>query len=358
MFDLTPPVRVKGPFGDSLIRIGDHFESCQIYMGDGVEPSDFVTMWAMECDAICHGRRNSGILATQIERDCDGRWGCVAGWLVLRQKDEILVFDGASIGFREGSATFGKKAKDWWRCVRFTKRMKAAAVWKRVPFSEFRDWCKRIRALSSAMESTGELIEDEARTRTCNRRKVLAILGKVNGGRELQARFPNDFMERMHFVSRGFRRREYEMGGEAGSHDFGRKLYPGRNDEMLRWWMHRQFSQGAAVIVFLKPHGAVDNGVSVGFVRRSDAETADLHAMVERSRIASKAVDCIALSAMRLPNGFASASDAISPVREFKRLLRSVHEVVLGVCDGTSWAAFKIADSLAVDGFRQVGVRH
>ena len=341
MFDIWPPVKVKGKYGNSIIRVGNYHESCQTYMDDGVAPEDFVRLWLSESIEICRGRRKRGILATQIERNHEGKLGCVAGWLIFRIGDSIAIRDGASIGFKECARTFDLPPKDWWRCIRANKQ-RLDHAWKKVSGAAFRDWCGHLQTLANAMKDTNELVEDELQMKIRNRRNMSLNLNKISGGPELQTRFPADLMDQIRFVCKGVRRHEHKIAGAAGAYDFTKKLYPERNEEMLAWWMRWQFSRGAAAIVILNPNGALESGVPVHIVHGRDITGADISCFSTRARIAAKAIDRVAFSAMQLPDRLASVKDAVCPLHQFKRLLKSAAEVILGVCDGTAWATFPL----------------
>ena len=337
-----PPIKVIGKYGDSVIRVNDCYESCQMYMDDGVSPVDFLRLWKMESSAICSGRRKRGILATQIVRNHEGKWGCVVGWLVYRVNDYIAICDAATIGFKESEGTFDLAPKDWWKCVR-AKSQRLDHVWK-VPIASFLAWNDRIHGLISATVCTHDLIQEERMTRLRNGRIVERVLHGIKGGEELYRRFPSDYMSRLSLITNAIRKRCYNIGGSAGVHEFDEDLYPKRNVDMLKWWMKNQIaSSGATTVAFLNHVDCRNNHVAISMISPTVGDAARFSEMLKSAKILSQGIDYVAFATRQSLNGCVhKCMPMIMTRRDFRLLLDSATSVLLGICNGTAWATFSL----------------
>ena len=353
MFDLWPPVKVIGKYGDSVIRVNDCYESCQMYMDDGVSPVDFLRLWKMESSAICSGRRKRGILATQIERNQEGKWGCVAGWLVFRIDDHIAIYDGASIGFKESGKTFGVIPKDWWRYIR-VKRQRLDHAWKKVSVAAFKVWNDRIATLLSATVSTYELNEEECKTKSRNMRIVERAMYEIQGGREIFRLFPSDYMDRMLLIEKTLGHGSCDMGGPAGVHEFDKQLSLCRNVDMLAGWAKRLLtSLGGGALIFLNHINNDRKHVMVSVFRPNVDDEVRLLEILKCVRVLLQGIDYVAFVATTIPDGCRDECLSITmTIPRFRCLLGAATNVLLGICNGTAWATFSLVkQSLQVEPF-------
>ena len=170
-------------------------------MGEGVEPVDFIKLWGWETNAICRGKRQRGILPTQIERNNVGRWGCTAGWLLFRIGDEIMIWDAATIGFKECRRTFDLSPMNWWKCVPVGQQ-RLKSVWRKTTVASLMAWYDRVLTLQLATVSTHELAYEESKTRMRNKQIVTRALHRFQGGRDLCSIFPVNYIGRMNLIGK------------------------------------------------------------------------------------------------------------------------------------------------------------
>ena len=337
MFDLTPPVCVSKCYGFSVIRIGRHFESCQIYMDNGIPPRDFVRCWLAESACLCDGARRLGLLATQIEHDVKGRLGCVAGWMLLVDGDDVVVHD-ATMGFKECERTFEHAPEDWWRCIK-TNKSWFKSGW-RMKLKDLKAWNERIHVLFDAIVCTHQLIEEERNVVAGNKRLVAAALDAVHGGKDLRLAFPRDYVKIMRFIGSSVLTDSCGLGGWAGVHPFESEVEPRRSVQELVSWIRGQCVMECELLTLLRK--IPSDGIALDVVRVEDVDEGVLMNMINEARLPFRAVDLVAFIA-RDPLGKGSHLRHGRCARDMLGyLLENAANVILGVCNGTAWATFPI----------------
>ena len=336
MFDLTPPVFVSKCYGNSIIRIGSHFESCQIYKDKAMSPCDFVKLWLGESSSLCRHMRKLGLLATQVERDEKGRLGCIAGWILLVDDDIVVVHD-ATIGLKEFEYTFEYPPDEWWRCIK-ANRSWLRSDW-RMSLKDLIAWNEILNALSHSMVFTKQLIEEERRAVSTNRRLVGTTLSVIQGGSDLYAIFPRDYMKRMRFIGSSVYTDFCGLGGWAGVQSFRSEVAPCRSVRALSLWVRSQTSIGNGTLVFLRQVSG--EGIYCSHVRVKDANEEVLQQMVDDVKLPFQAVDVVAFLTRGNFRGSFSGSGRITK-DSFGELLGRATNVILGVCNGTAWVTFPV----------------
>lgn len=104
------------------------------------------------------GRRRRGVLPTQIDRDRKGRLGCVAGWVMVRGKEGVLLHDCANFPLEEQTQTrmFKTSPENWWRCIRAEHWKGTCGVFVVSPAS-LGLWAERLFTLLHAVDATVDL---------------------------------------------------------------------------------------------------------------------------------------------------------------------------------------------------------
>ena len=226
MFDLSPPIQARGRSGISILRIDDYVESCQIWLSKGTSALDMISLWAHECEAICSGRRRRGVLPTQIDVNGDGNRGCLAGFLLFRSANDILIVDGASTGFSESLKTFSVPPDKWWKCIICSKG-RLATFWKKVPVEALEAWRHRLLISLSAVDASLDNMRYENGIRLKNRRLLELFLKEIPGGMALHSKLPPNFIKKFSFIKKAKYGAEYMEVGDAAIHDFSEQWSAG-----------------------------------------------------------------------------------------------------------------------------------
>ena len=337
MFDLTPPVNVCGGYGNSIIRVESVYESCLIFLVGGVSVSSLLGLRLQESDAVIRGVRRKGILPTQIDKDNEGHLGCVAGWIILRSDDNILIVDGASIGFGESAKTFAMKPENWWKCINDNEKRRRSA-WKMTSIDAFRNWSERVYALIHSIEATEDLLSDMRRVGRSNRRVLEKAFCMALCGDKLRSRLPSNVVNLLRFVDGGKGgTANCKIGGRIESYDLKEAITPSRNQRILLWWVGHVASMGCKSVVFLP---SVDCASSATMIN-CDAPIAesDVNDILSRTRLTSPGVDHVAF-ASTATYSWGKNDDARCqiPCECVDEMLVGLQSVILGVCNGTAWA--------------------
>lgn len=342
MFDISFPAMVKGGMGNSVICANGKHESCQIFIPNGFECLDLVRRWLAEASAVSQGRRRRGVLPTQIGRNRDGRFGCVAGWVMVRDKKGVHLYDCANCHFegRVQARMFENSPENWWRCIRAGTRKGDGGVFVISP-SSLGAWAERLVTLLHAIDATVDLLDYKQSVKNRNAELVSADLRGMPGGADLFAVFPSDFVDRMLFVMNS----KHSADGIAddvfaGDSEFDMGSYPKRSKETLIRWIKREFRRNNSV-VFLVPQD--QKGVTVVSLKQDEDIGAKLSVAIKVAQIKNKTLDCVLFSTKSiLPKLMLKSGPTHLTQEEFRQLLMGGESVLMGVSQGESWVELPI----------------
>lgn len=341
MFDISIPLMGDGNCGTSVVNFGADYEAFNVYKSEDVKLVDFVRIWQTEADAISRGRRKRGVLPSNIQRDRQGRLGCCAGWLLIREKGVVHVHD-QTIGFAWSDDTFGVLPQNWWRCV--SPKYMGLPGLKKIPVSALHEWSGRLRDLLYALDLSIDCEKYNLEIRETNAGIVKTIINSLPGGNAFYKIFPSDHMEQLGLIGRTCGRHpEVTIGDDGAFYRFdGLELWPRRDMEQLVWWIEMAFRRGE-MVVFLDPHGNTGKGVPLFVLKPGDEIGGVLSAVLEKSRIDSDAIDHVAFCARGvLPDAPLSSGHVILPKVRYRCLLKDADRVLLGICKRTAWAEFPL----------------
>ena len=340
MFDLSIPLMTDQNSGASVICMGNYSEVATIHKEDCVRIDDFVKFWHMEASAIARGARKRGILPTSIVRDGKGRFGCNAGWILIRQGDRVHVYD-CSRGFLGDYETCERQPSDWWRCIRH-RSGKGDKGLRTVPVSSIRDWSERLELFLNATEVMSENAKWYREVRERNSAILADVLGSVDGGMELLSAFPADYMERFRYVIKDTSSHSIGIGKEAGSDSFdGLEVMPSRSVDELVWWINNVLYFDGGNVVFLMPRRDGTKGVRVMMLRPNDDIENAFPKILAETHLEGKAVDYVVFGTKcDLPKSAHCGNPAVLAKKAFLRLLNGVGHVLIGVKNGSAWVEF------------------
>lgn len=341
MFDLSPPIQARGRSGISILRIDDYVESCQMWLGKGASAVDIIRIWALECEAICSGRRRRGVLPTQIDVNGDGNRGCLAGFLLFRSANDILIVDGASVGFEESTKTFTVPPENWWKCLNCGKR-RLASFWKKVPVRALEAWHRRLLVSLSAVDAALDNMCYENEIRHKNRRLLESLLQEVPGGMALHSKLPPNFIKKFSFIKKAKYGAEYMEVGDAAIHDFSEQLLARRTAEMVGWWVAKMKSLKCSHIVFLRESNRDDSSVPLSVLNTSDNDISKIGEILTTSVLQNNGIDHVGVAVRGFFEEGLSPLNLSVPIERFRQICDTATYLLIGVCKRSCWASLPL----------------